>query len=157
MANTTIQELEEQYQKDLKKAEDHCTEIAKRYTGHNMYDSMERSKAYNALNAVKASYQRKIKNHSKIVPILRKAGLPIAKSTTTAIKGHRDWSLGFKVSSDLDGVRIYFQKQGYESLGTYRELTVAQKALAAKVLVNAGYDIRATNNEITILSFNWDK
>lgn len=122
-----MNDLEERYKKDLEEAEQYIKDQCAKWPENTTFQAMQRAKAYDRRNKVKADYQRKLKGWSKIVPLLKKAGLPIASSRTTAIRGHKDKSLGFKVNSDTDGVRIYFQSQAYEALGTYRKLSIQQK------------------------------
>lgn len=153
MANQ--EQFEEQFKIDLKAAEEYCKTECDKWPLNNSFHGRMRGAAFNKIETVKADYQRKIKNWSKVVPLLKKAGLPIAKSHTTAIKGYKDYNLGFKINSDSDGVRIYFQSQGHTSTGTYRELTMQQKQQAVEVLIKAGYVLDVNERRIEILSFNW--
>lgn len=148
-----MSDLQKQYQTNLQLANELYEKVQKQYPDNNAFHVRMRMSAYMAIQKVHADYQRKLKGHSKIVPLLKKAGLPIASSRTTAIKGHKDYSLGFKVSSDAEGVRIYFQDEGYESLGTYRKLTMKQKSDAIDLLIAAGYQIDVSPNKIEILSY----
>lgn len=144
-----------QYILNLARATKHLKEENARWTENNRFHGIQRYKAYSALEKVTADYVRIVKGHSKIVPLLKKAGLPIGTSTSTAIKGHRDYTLGFKVYSDSTGVRIGFQSEGYTATGTYRELTEKQIDKAVEVLTGAGYEINRTDHSLEIISFTF--
>lgn len=144
-----------QYILNLARATKHLKEELARWTETSRFHSMQRAKAYNNLERVTADYVRIVKGHSKIVPILKKAGLPISTSSSTAIRGHKDYTLGFKIHSDSSGVRIGFQSQGYTATGTYRTLTAKQIDQAVEVLTAAGYEIDRNDHRLEIISFTY--
>lgn len=149
-----MSDIQKEYESNLRLAREVYEKTSAQYNGNTSFHTRMRMSAYMAIQKVHADYQRKLKGHSKIVPLLKKAGLPIASSRTTAIRGHKDYSLGFKVSSDADGVRIYFQDEGYETLGTRRGLTLQQKSQAIDVLLAAGYELDVSPNKFEIISYN---
>ena len=114
----------------------------------------EWSEAYHRINALHTKFQMELKGARKAVQVIKRAGLPIAKSTTTAIPGHHDRQMGFKVKSATDGVAIYFQSQGYEACGTFRQLSRDQINQAITALEMAGYKVKFTGYLIEILEYN---
>lgn len=149
-----MNDLQKEYESNLRLAKEVYEKTSAQYPDNTTWHARMRMSAYNAIQTVHAEYQRKLKGHSKIVPLLKKAGLPIASSRTTAIKGHKDYTAGFKISSDVDGVRIYFQDEGYEILGTRRGLTTKQQQEAVELLITAGYELDVNHTRIEILAYN---
>lgn len=102
-----------------------------------------RTMYYRATNALRSYYVEGFKDYIKpenIKAILKKVDILPYGDSATAIKGFRDaHQEGYKFSYLEDQVFISMNTKGYETLGTFKQVPLANRKAFAIELKKAGY------------------
>lgn len=99
---------------------------------------------------------KELLNYKLLIKILKK--YPKSSSWSTAIKGVREYTMGYAVevcNVTEPYIFVYWVSQGFESCGTYREIPVAAKQQLIDELLSNGFILEINDNlTVNIIGFN---